>query len=169
MCLKGGYLYGIWQISDGSKKIRRFLKKARHLFKKEQGLFFIWPVVFGGAGFICTCRSIRMYVPQIPALYYMIFFLHSAFYFHFFYCIFAKKECNLNSMRILFLLWYCLQFRRSTACVGWNSQGFVRKTWSHDTDHGYLYGLVDVRICRKYRAVWFFLLFRLLFHRAFVM
>lgn len=40
------------------------------------------PVVFGGAGFhICTCRSIRMYVPQIPALYYMIFFLHSAFIF----------------------------------------------------------------------------------------
>ena len=23
----------------------------------------------------------------------------------------------------------------------------------HDTDYGYLYGLVDVRICRKYRAV----------------
>ena len=41
VCLKGGDLYGIWQISGGSKKIRRFLKNARHLFKKEQGLFFI--------------------------------------------------------------------------------------------------------------------------------
>lgn len=78
---EGGDLYGIWQISGGSKKIRRFLKKLA-IFLKKNKVFFYLTCCFGGVGFhICTCRSIRMYVPQIPALYYMIFFLHSAFIF----------------------------------------------------------------------------------------
>lgn len=79
---EGGGLYGIWQISGGSKKIRRFLKKLAIFLKKNKVFFLFDLLFFGGAGFhICTCRSIRMYVPQIPALYYMIFFLHSAFIF----------------------------------------------------------------------------------------
>lgn len=86
---EGGDLYGIWQISGGSKKIRRFLKKLA-IFLKKNKVFFLFDLLFLGeqdftyvraALYICTCRSIRMYVPQIPALYYMIFFLHSAFIF----------------------------------------------------------------------------------------
>ena len=36
---EGGDLYGIWQISGGSKKIRRFLKKLA-IFLKKLAVFF---------------------------------------------------------------------------------------------------------------------------------
>lgn len=71
---EGGDLYGIWQISGGSKKIRRFLKKLA-IFLKKNKVFFYLTCCFWGS------RISHMYVPQIPALYYMIFFLHSAFIF----------------------------------------------------------------------------------------
>lgn len=38
---EGGDLYGIWQISGGSKKIRRFLKKLAIFLKKNKVFFFI--------------------------------------------------------------------------------------------------------------------------------
>ena len=73
----------------GVKKIKTFFKKLA-IFLKKNKVFFLFDLLFLGeqdftyvraALYICTCRSIRMYVPQIPALYYMIFFLHSAFIF----------------------------------------------------------------------------------------
>ena len=54
---EGGDLYGIWQISGGSKKIRRFLKKNK--------VFFLFDLLFLGeqdftyvraALYVCTCR-----------------------------------------------------------------------------------------------------------------
>lgn len=62
--MKGGYLYGIWQISDGSKKIRRFLKKLA-IFLKKNKVFFLFDLLFLGeqdftyvraALYVCTCR-----------------------------------------------------------------------------------------------------------------
>ena len=43
----GGYLYGIWQISGGSKKIRRFLKKLS-IFLKKNKVFFLFDLLFLG-------------------------------------------------------------------------------------------------------------------------
>ena len=60
----GGYLYGIWQISGGSKKIRRFLKKLS-IFLKKNKVFFLFDLLFLGeqdftyvraALYVCTCR-----------------------------------------------------------------------------------------------------------------
>ena len=66
------------------------VKENYAIFLLKNKVFFLFDLLFLGeqdftyvraALYICTCRSIRMYVPQIPALYYMIFFLHSAFIF----------------------------------------------------------------------------------------
>ena len=60
----GGDLYGIWQISGGSKKIRRFLKKLA-IFLKKNKVFFLFDLLFLGvqdftyvrvALCVCTCR-----------------------------------------------------------------------------------------------------------------
>ena len=60
----GGYLYGIWQISGGSKKIRRFLKKLS-IFLKKNKVFFLFDLLFLGeqdftyvraALYVCTRR-----------------------------------------------------------------------------------------------------------------
>ena len=54
----------IWQISDGSKKIRRFLKKLA-IFLKKNKVFFLFDLLFLGeqdftyvraALYVCTCR-----------------------------------------------------------------------------------------------------------------
>jgi hypothetical protein len=37
VCLKGGYLYGIWQISDGSKKGGAVAKNARKELEEQTG------------------------------------------------------------------------------------------------------------------------------------
>ena len=101
---EGGDLYGIWQISGGSKKIRRFLKKLA-IFLKKNKVFFLFDLLFLGeqdftyvraALYVCTCRRYLLCI-----IWYSFFIPHL---FSFLYCIFAKKECNLNSMRILF---YC--------------------------------------------------------------
>lgn len=61
---EGGDLYGIWQISGGSKKIRRFLKKLA-IFLKKNKVFFLFDLLFFGeqdftyvraALYVCTCR-----------------------------------------------------------------------------------------------------------------
>ena len=44
---EGGDLYGIWQISGGSKKIRRFLKKLA-IFLKKNKVFFLFDLLFLG-------------------------------------------------------------------------------------------------------------------------
>ena len=60
----GGDLYGIWQISGGSKKIRRFLKKPAIFLKKNKVFFLFDLLLFGeqdftyvrAALYVCTCR-----------------------------------------------------------------------------------------------------------------
>ena len=89
---EGGYLYGIWQISDGSKKIRRFLKKLA-IFLKKNKVFFYLTCCFWGS------RISHMYVPlytyvRAADTCFVLYDILSSFriYFHFFIVSLRRKS-----------------------------------------------------------------------------
>ena len=89
---EGGDLYGIWQISGGSKKIRRFLKKLA-IFLKKNKVFFYLICCFWGS------RISHMYVPlytyvRAADTCFVLYDILSSFriYFHFFIVSLRRKS-----------------------------------------------------------------------------
>ena len=84
---EGGDLYGIWQISGGSKKIRRFLKKLAIFLKKNKVFFENVKPVFPISKLLYT------YVRAADTCFVLYDILSSfRIYFHFFIVSLRRKS-----------------------------------------------------------------------------